>query len=377
MSVVGKLIGPLVVGDIAHGGHCVARDGGRVIFVRHALPGESVTVRLTDTSHERYWRGDAVEVHQASPLRVEAPCAIGGQCGGCDFQHVAPDAQRDLKKAVVAEQLARLGGISWDGVVEEVPGGNLRWRTRMRYRTDATGRLGMRAHRSHDIVPLPDEGCLIAQRPLHLTDWPPDTDVTVAGTAVSVAGERIEGSEMLTEFAAGRSWDVATDGFWQIHPAAADTLVRAVVEALQPEPGERALDLYCGVGLFAGALTEHGVRVQGVDSHRGTIELARGNVPSGTFWAGRVEQAISRLWRRVDLVVLDPPRAGAGRGVVEAVASRRPRAVAYVACDPAALGRDLGYFAKAGYVTREVRAFDLFPMTHHVECVALLTPERV
>lgn len=354
----------------------MARHDGRVIFVRHALPGESVTVRVTDTSHKRYWRADVVEVHRASTHRVSAPCAIAGKCGGCDFQHVSWAEQRELKATVLAEQLSRLGGVEWSGEVAAVPGGNLGWRTRMRYRTDATGRLGMRAHRSHQVVPLPEQGCLIAQRQLDRTGWPADVEVGVAADVVVVDRRRIEGPEVITESAAGRTWQVAADGFWQVHPAAADTLVTAVLEVLQPQPGERALDLYCGVGLFAGALAEHQVAVQGVDSHRGTIALARANVPTGKFLAGRVEHMLERLWRRADIVVLDPPRAGAGRRVVQAVASRQPRAIAYVACDPAALARDVKYFAALGYSLAQVRGFDLFPMTHHLEAVALLVPQN-
>lgn len=374
MTRVGELLGPVDVGDIAHGGHCVARHEGRVIFVRHALPGESVTVRVTDASHDRYWRADVVDVHRASPHRVTAPCSIAGECGGCDFQHVTWDEQRELKRTVLAEQLARLGGVDWGGDVEAVSEANLGWRTRMRYRTNEAGQLGMRAHRSHQVVSLPEDGCLIAERQLERTGWPSEIEVAVAAETVTVDGHRVQGPEVLTESAAGRQWQVAADGFWQVHPAAADTLVAAVLEMLQPQPGERALDLYCGVGLFAGALAASGVRVQGVDSHRGTIALARENVPTGVFRAGRVERTLDQLWKRTDLVVLDPPRAGAGRRVVEAVATRRPRAIAYVACDPAALGRDLGYFAHVGYRTAHVRAFDLFPMTHHIEAVACLVP---
>lgn len=185
---------------------------------------------------------------------------------------------------------------------------------------------------------------------------------------------------------------MAGDGFWQVHPAAADLLTEAVLEGLRPEPGETALDLYCGVGLFAGALVDRGCRVTGVESSRSAIEAARRNLAdarsSVRLLADRVDRALSRrpgrgrgrtrgnpLPQRVDLVVLDPPRSGAGRDVVSQVVRRRPRAIAYVACDPAALARDLGYFLRSGYRLDGLRAFDLFPMTHHLECVALITKE--
>jgi tRNA/tmRNA/rRNA uracil-C5-methylase (TrmA/RlmC/RlmD family) len=355
------VIGPVEVGPVAHGGHCVARHDGRVIFVRHALPGERVLVQVTDDSHSRFWRGDAVEVLDPSPDRVSPPCPIAGPglCGGCDFQHVALPAQRRLKASVVAEQLRRLAAIEWHGEVQAVtsPGteDGLSWRTRMRYSLDPQGRPGLRAHRSHQVIPLPPGGCRIA------------------------APGALNGSEgTVTEVAAGRRWAVAADGFWQVHPAAADTLVAAVLSGLGPEPGERAFDLYCGVGLFAGALADAGCRVWGVESNHTAVRHARSNLADladqATFVAGPVERCLKQLPDSVDLAVLDPPRAGAGAAVMRAVLARSPRAVAYVACDPAALARDLATAGSLGYHPVTINAYDLFPMTSHVECVAILTP---
>jgi tRNA/tmRNA/rRNA uracil-C5-methylase (TrmA/RlmC/RlmD family) len=376
------------VGAIAHGGHCVARHEGRVIFVRHALPGERVLVRLTDTSHERFWRADAVDILTLSADRVPVRCPVAGPglCGGCDFQHVDLTAQRRLKASVVAEQLQRLAGLAWSGEVEEVPGavGGLGWRRRMRYQVDQEGRPGLRAHRSHAVVALPGRHCPIAspgaQPPLGA--WPSGTAITVVeaatGTSVLVGDELVQGTPLVTEHAADRNWSVPADGFWQVHPGAADTLVAAVLQGLNPRAGERAFDLYCGVGLFAGALVDAGCRVWGVESYRPAVDLARQNLADAGrrahFVSGRVDRALGRLPERCDLVVLDPPRAGAGMDVVRSILSRRPRGIAYVACDPAAMARDLATAAATGYRLASLRAFDLFPMTHHVECVAILEP---
>lgn len=355
------------VGPVAHGGHCVARLDGRVVFVRHALPGERVRIQVTDTSHDAFWRADAVQVVEARPDRVESRCPAAGpgRCGGCDFQHVSLAAQRRLKAQVLAEQLDRLAGISWDGEVEAVttPGteDGLHWRTRMRYQVDQAGRVGLRRHRSHEIEPLPPGGCRIAH---------PDAMTT---TEPSDGAHQAADSSDIVEHAAGRDWHLAADGFWQVHPGAADTLVRAVLAGLQPEPGERAFDLYCGVGLFAGALTDAGVRAWGVEWSKQAITYARRNVPEARFTAGKVERVIRTLPKRTDLVVLDPPRTGAGKDVIDAVLARRPRAIAYVACDPAALARDLRRAGTGGYRPTSIRGFDLFPMTHHLEAVALLT----
>lgn len=192
---------------------------------------------------------------------------------------------------------------------------------------------------------------------------------------------RVHGRGFVRERAIDRTWRVGSGGFWQVHPMAAGLLVEAVMQGLMPRKGETALDLYCGVGLFAGALAERVGEtgaVLGIESGKRAVEDARHNL--GDFdrvriEQGKVESALPRTGiTEADLVVLDPPRTGAGRATVEHVASLGPRRVAYVACDPAALARDLGYFAAAGYAPRRLRAFDLFPMTHHVECVAILEP---
>lgn len=362
------------VGPIAHGGHCVARLDGRVVFVRHALPGERVRIAVTDTSHDAFWRADAVEVVEAGPDRVDSRCPAAGpgRCGGCDFQHVSLAGQRRLKAQVLAEQLDRLAGIDWDGVVEpvETPGteDGLHWRTRMRYQVDETGRAGLRRHRSHEVEPLPAQGCPIAHPETpSVADrtWEPGAEILAVARAAPTDTE-------VVEHAAGRDWQVAVDGFWQAHPGAADILVRTVLDGLAPRPGERAFDLYCGVGLFAGALVDAGARAWGVEWSRSAIARARRNVPGARFTAGKVERVLRTLPERTDLVVLDPPRTGAGKEVVDAVLARRPRAIAYVACDPAALARDLSRAARRGYRPSSIRAFDLFPMTHHLETVAIL-----
>jgi tRNA/tmRNA/rRNA uracil-C5-methylase (TrmA/RlmC/RlmD family) len=352
----------VVVERVAHGGHCVARlhatDGpGRVIFVRHALPGERVVVEITEgTDGDRFWRGDAVEVPEPSPDRVDPPCPYAGpgRCGGCDFQHVTLERQRSLKADVVREQLSRLAGLDLDVVVEPVPGrppheqDGLRWRIRQRYVELPGGRRGMRKHRSHDVVEVDD--CLIAG---------PPADHTVHGIG----------------------FEVGDDGFWQVHPGAPEVLVDTVLAFLAPQPGESVLDLYAGVGLFARFLADAvggSSRVTLVEGDLRACGHAEANIPGATVLPGAVAAVLGGVAvAPVDLVVLDPPREGARRTVVEAVAARAPRAVAYVACDPAALARDIAIFTEHGYALKQLRALDLFPMTHHVECVALLTSESV
>lgn len=388
-DVEDRLIGPLDVGPIAHGGHCVARWEGRVVFVRHSLPGESVMVRVTDTSHAKFWRGDAVEILTAAPDRVTAPCAVAGpgQCGGCDFQHVDLAAQRRLKADVVAEQLLRLAGLVWEGEVEQVSTPDttegLGWRTRMRYHVNGEGKVGLRAHRSHEVILLPEHGCPLAAPvtvPVAGGEFPPGAELVAAPGTLLVDNRLEVGASRILEEAAGRYWEVAADGFWQVHPGAPDTLVGVVLDGVRPQAGESAFDLYCGVGLFTGALADHGCEVWAIEQGKAAIQAAHRNLRDVSkqvhLSVGRVERQIARLPRSTDVVVLDPPRTGAGKAVLQAVATRTPRVIAYVACDPAALARDLQTAQTLGYSLQSLRAFDLFPMTHHVECVAILVPSE-
>lgn len=390
---VGQVIGPVRIAAVAHGGHFVGRHEGRVLFVRDTAPGELVMVRLTDVSRPSFWRADAVELLEASPDRVPAPCPISGRCGGCDFQHLTAAAQRRTKAQVVAEQFERLAGIDVealtgrgvDDLVEPAdadhPDELLGWRTRMRYRTRGV-HLAMREHRSNALVDLPDQVCLIAEPRATGADvaaFAPASEILAvvsddAEPTVLDLGRRDAPVPLVHQRVNDISYEVSASGFWQVHPHAAAVLSDAVIAALHPRPGERALDLYCGVGLFAGQLAAAGVRVTGFEADADAVASARRNVPRARFQRATVERAARKL-PDADLVVLDPPRKGAGAAVCGAVAGRRPRAIAYVACDPASLARDVATFAQHGYRIVGLRAFDLFPMTHHVECVALLEPD--
>ncbi|MET8556416.1 class I SAM-dependent RNA methyltransferase [Streptomyces sp. NPDC004959] len=420
------------VGPVAHGGHCVARtQEGRVLFVRHTLPGERVVARVTDGAEDsRFLRADAVEILDASKDRIEAPCPFAGpgRCGGCDWQHAKPGAQRRLKADVLREQLERLAGLTpeqanWDGTVlpaegDKLPAGEVpAWRTRVQYAIDEDGHAGLRRHRSHEVEPI--DRCLIAaegvsELGIESRDWSGmDTVEAIAATGsqdrqviltprpgarlplvqldkpVSVLRvdekdggvHRVHGRAFVRERADEHTWRVGNGGFWQVHPKAADTLVRAAMQGLTPRKGETALDLYCGVGLFAGALAdrvgEKGA-VLGIETSKRAVEDARHNLadhPRVRIEQGKVDQVLPRTGiTEADLIVLDPPRAGAGKATVRHLTTLTPRRIAYIACDPAALARDLKHFAENGYRVRVLRAFDLFPMTHHVECVAILEP---
>ncbi|GIG38052.1 class I SAM-dependent RNA methyltransferase [Cellulomonas pakistanensis] len=408
----------LEVGPVAHGGHCVARlrtpgdDGpGRVVFVRHALPGEQVVARLTETGDTaRFWRADAVDVLEASPDRVDSawPEAGPGGVGGGELAHVRPAAQRAWKAAVLAEQLQRLARVERTVPVRALPGdderGGLGWRTRVGFLADREGRAGMRRFRSHDVVavssmPLMSDALadldLLGRRwsggarieavapaggdaPIVLVDDQPFDlrrgKVDPRPNARSAVREQVRVGE--------REWAyrVAAAGFWQVHREAPAALTGAVLDALGDVDGGRVLDLYSGAGLFtlplADAVGSSG-SVVAVEGDARAVRDARRNLhdrPRVALHGGDVAEVLTSgaAGAGVDAVVLDPPRVGAGRDVVRAVAGLAPRRVVYVACDPAALARDVAYLAEEGYGLADVTGYDLFPMTHHVEAVAVL-----
>jgi len=420
----------LAVGEVAHGGWCVCRenDTGRVVFVRHALPGERVLALITQST-TRFARADAVEILVPSPDRVPAPCPYAGPgaCGGCDWQHASLPAQRELKAAVIAQQLRRLAGIDLDIPVEAVPGDEegLDWRTTVTFAVGEHGVAGLRRHRSHQVIGVSQ--CLIAH-PLVTSAgvtgrrWPgfeqvevavapatgdrgillsgrgrPDPDELSAMPADSVqvaarSGARtpLRGRGYLTQRAAGRDWRVSLGGFWQVHPGLADVLADSVMAALDPQPGEVALDLYSGVGLFAGLLAQAVGRagaVTAIEHDQAAVRDARHNLrewPWARAHRGDVAEVLGRIGLgEASVVVLDPPRTGVGRPVIDLLcgslppAGRRPaehrlRRMAYVSCDPATLARDLRLLLEGGWRLDRLRAFDAFPMTHHVECLATL-----
>lgn len=398
----GQLV-EVTTGDVANGGWCVARPGdGPVIFVRHALPGELIRARITEVT-TRFARADAVEILTASPDRVPPPCphARPGGCGGCDWQHASLPAQRALKAAVIAEQLRRLAGVEREVTVEPVPAGpgllgkppgpGLGWRTRVRFAVRQDGMAGLRAHRSHEVIDVGE--CPIAHPAINELGvtrrrWPAATSVTaIAGTERTLIVEERGGQgragqgDWTRQHAAGRDWRVSVGAFWQVHPGAADALADAVVAALEPRPGDSILDLYCGAGLFTGVLAPMagpGGSVTGVEGDAAAVRDARHNLREWR-WVRVHRGDVAKVLRRGDLpparlVVADPPRAGLAREVVSYLDDVRNRAerFAYVSCDPATLARDIRLLLARGWSFSGLRAFDAFPMTHHVECVATL-----
>jgi tRNA/tmRNA/rRNA uracil-C5-methylase (TrmA/RlmC/RlmD family) len=366
----------LRVDSPADGGAVVGRYDGRVVFARHSLPGERV--RADVTAHAaRFWRADALEVLEASPHRVDPVCPWyrPGGCGGCGWLHADPAFQLTLKAEVLQQTLRRIGGIEWPVVVRSI-GPAAGWRTRVTLAVDQAGRAGLHPVASHDIVPIED--CLQVAPELDLPDllrreWTPGGRVHVAWSDAGRSvqdGDQREGPEEHVHSVSGRRFMRPAEGFWQSHRDGAQALVTAVLGLAGP--ASSITDLYAGVGLFGLTLRDAfpGARVTPVEGDPNAARWARRNAAG----AARVLALDVRRWRArpCDLLVLDPPRAGAGPQVVAQIAAADPASVVYVSCDPATLARDLRTFAQHGYRPDHIEGFDLFPGTSHIETVVRL-----
>lgn len=367
--------------SIAHGGHCIARYDGRVIFVRHAIPGERVIVEISDVT-KSFARGNCISVIKASKHRVSPPCSFArfDGCGGCDFQHIDPSYQRELKSEIIKEQFSRLAKIEIDVEVEEVKP-NLHWRSRMEFTVSANGKVGLYASRSNQIVEI--DKCLIAHEDINIekinqAKLPKSKRIDVAITSKGQSAVVIEGREnlgLIEEQVDDINFSLNPITFWQSHRMAPTVLSQVVRDYVQAGPADHIFDLYGGAGLFSAALlSQLGVagRITLIESDENAIIDARRNFalePRVEIVEAKVEASLKK-YRAASVVLLDPPRAGAGERVISSIASLTPRTIVYVACDPASLARDSAYLAVQGYKLDQIRAFDLFPMTAHMEIVA-------
>lgn len=390
----------LVTGAPANGGSCVAHHEGRVVFVRYALPGERVRARVS-AERGSYWHAEVVEVMEPSDDRIAPLCPIAGVDGAgcCDLAFATPAAVRTLKAQVVANQLERLGGHRWDG--EALPltpdSGPAGWRTRVRLDVGADGRPGF--HRYHSDELVTDLRC--AQLPpgmldgLAGTDWPPAAQLHVA---IDDDGQRhvvrtlrrgrrtattvVEGGYEAVQRVGARGWRVPVTAFWQAHRDAVGVYSDLVADWAQPGAGATVWDLYGGAGVFAAALADavgESGRVLSVDTSRTATRAARAaleDLPQVDVVTDSVRRTLTAQGAsatRADVAVLDPPRAGAGREVIDLLAAAGVPRVVHIGCEAASFARDIGLYRGHGYAVEKIRVFDAFPLTHHTECVALLT----
>jgi tRNA/tmRNA/rRNA uracil-C5-methylase (TrmA/RlmC/RlmD family) len=388
----------LTVGAAANGGSCIARHEGRVVFVRYALPGERVVARVTD-ERAKHWHAAAVDILEPSEDRVDSLCPIAGVDGSgcCDLAFVKPSAARDLKGGVVANQLERLGGFAWSGQAEEVGVDDATgWRTRVRLDTNADGQAGFHRYHSSELV-TDLNGAQLADGLLDGLDesrWPPGVEIHVAldddgvrhvvrtgprSARKSAQTQVIEGEYESTQRVGDRQWRVPVTAFWQAHRGAAALYSDLIAEYARLQPGQTAWDLYGGAGVFAAGLADAGGesgRVLTVDTSRGSARAARSalaDLGCVSVVTDSVRRALTSERHRADVAVLDPPRTGAGREVIDLLAAAEVPRIIHIGCEAASFARDVGLYVSHGYDVEKLRVFDSFPLTHHVECIAVLT----
>ena len=401
---------------MAHGGSALGRHEGRVIFVPYTIPGETVRVEIME-ARTRWGRGHLLEILDPSPHRVEPPCPYFGpdKCGGCHFQHMAYEAQAEYKREVVVDQLARLGGLH-DANVQEIIGAAEPWayRNHAQFSTTPEGQLGFLTTDTHHVVSV--EECLILDpllddlRAALDMEWPQlhrlslrcgsatgdrmaifelndyedfdiEVDFPVSCVILLADGEAVVlmGNTFLEEQVAGRDYRISANSFFQVNTAGAEALVALVHESLAPTSSDTLLDLYCGVGLFGLSLADQVGRVLGVEADPSAAADFRHNargMDHVELIEGKTQSVLPRITEPVDLLLLDPPRSGAGQGIIDQIAHLKPRRIAYVSCDPATLARDARHLTENGFLLQEVQPVDLFPQTFHVETVALFARQE-
>ena len=387
----------LEIEKVAHGGIFVARHQGRVVFVSHTAPGEKVRARVFEDKGGSFARAETIEVIEASGSRVphiwKEAARLGA--GGAEFGHLKLDYQRKLKSEVLAESLSRMSGIEREVRVHQVPGDDLTnglgYRTRIQLHVSPEGIAGPYKERTHEVVPvksLPLANAEINELGIHLKNWQDVKRIEIATASTGgvqwLIDKKVKGDKKLVERALGRSFRISSGGFWQVHRGAAELLAGEVLEmASGLDPQANNLDLYGGVGLFSGALatkfgkelnitTVESSKVATSDAGANLIDLAKHKAiaaPVEGFLKAQIKQG---LVLGAATVVLDPPRAGAGKEVIDQLVFLRPARIIYVACDPVSLARDLKSLMAGGYRLEQIKAFDLFPHTHHFETIASL-----
>lgn len=387
----------LKIEKVAHGGIFVARHLGRVVFVSHTAPGERVRARVFEDKGGSFCRAETIDVLEASGSRVPHIWKEAEKkgAGGAEFGHLKLEYQRKLKSEVLSESLSRMGGIQREIEVMPVPGDELTnglgYRTRIQLHVSPEGVAGPYKERTHQVVQvksLPLAVDEINELGIHLKNWQDVKRIEISSSSTGglqwLIDKKIKGDTKLVERALGRSFRISSGGFWQVHRGAAELLAQEVIQLSEGlDPTANNLDLYGGVGLFSGALaTKYGKnlnittvessKVATADAGANLVDLAKHkavSAPVEGFLKAQIKQGLNLEGATV---VLDPPRAGAGKQVVDQLTFLKPSKIVYVACDPVSLARDLKFLLSAGYKLEHIKAFDLFPHTHHFESLASL-----
>ena len=384
---IGDII-TLDIGSIANGGHFIARHNNQIIFVRHSIPGEKANVKITAVN-SKFAFGDAIEILKKSKDRVEAPCKYARPegCGGCDFQHIKSQAQSILKRTVIQDQFKRIAKIE---VIPEListePSNGLNWRSRLNLSVSENKNLGFRAYRSNKIIEV-DE-CLIALKGINDSEifskkWDNENNLKISYSSerdinISQFGKTVSGSNNLREVVDDNKYEISPQSFWQSHKNAPRLLLEQVIKFANIKKSQKICDLYGGVGLFTlpiSKLTGENGEVHLIEMDSICIKDASkmfGDVKNIFIHHGKVEQKLGSI-KKIDTIILDPPRNGVSKQVINQMIEKKPKSIIYVSCNPSTLARDSKNLLDNKYALSNIVGLDLFPMTHHIECVAYFT----
>ena len=374
---------------IVPGGFGLAFAENLTVFVPLAARGDRLRVEINKTKGKIAF-AEIVEIIEPSPERVEAPCVYFGACGGCDFQQMPYQIQLDAKVEIIRDCLRRIGKIDFPEKINVIPSPKpLRYRARAQWHLDTRSRkFGYFRRNSHEVIDVKTCPILTTELQKTLTDlrenilwenfWSNKVEIEAAsaGEKVSVySSEIVEPTEEINFMVGGEKYFYSSKSFFQGNPFLIESLLKT---ALENASGETALDLYCGVGLFTLPLARKFTNVKGVEAFPEAIDFAEKSMENARlenieFHRESVDDflAENRL-ENVDFVLLDPPRAGAEKSVIENIIRIRPSEISYVSCEPSVLARDLRIFMDNGYQIEKITALDLFPQTHHVETVVRL-----
>ena len=394
-----------------YGGDALARlPDGRAVFIPYGLPDERLLIRLTEEK-ERYARGEISEILAPSPDRIEPRCPHFQECGGCHYQHTPYQKQLQIKEAILADQLRRVGKIA-NPPVKNIHPSPTPWnyRNHIQFHVAQDGRPGFLKHHSNEIVPIYE--CHLPEESLNEI-WPSfdleyipgldrislrsgeegqdilillesqgqepfefDVDLPLSAVLQGPGGEIVlSGDDFTIIPVLDFPFVVSAGSFFQTNTKVAENLVKYLLEVLPLEKSTVCLDVYCGVGLFSAFLAPRVKKVIGIESNPSACEdylynLAKfANVALYDLPADNVMPA---LGISPDIIILDPPRAGLSKTVLDSVVDLDPGLIVYISCDPATLARDIQRFYKQGYSLEETTPFDMFPQTYHIESFNLL-----
>ncbi|MFQ5872713.1 MAG: class I SAM-dependent RNA methyltransferase [Dehalococcoidia bacterium] len=376
--------------DIGHGGEAIGRADGQVVFAAYGIPGEKALVEGRQRKRD-YIKGRVTEVLEPSPHRTTPPCADFGTCGGCQWQHIDYSFQLELKQRILREQLERIGKISSPYVPPTHPTPSpWHYRNHARFSVNRAGDLGFT--RADDYQFLAIDYCHLMHPEINsaLADF---QGKCAGAHQVSIrygvaTGERLvqpplhhlgiemgSGQAHFTEVLFGYRFRVSGPSFFQVNTPQAERLVAAVRDRLGLKGDELLVDAYAGVGTFAALFAPYVKKVLAIEESSSAMKDAKVNCApfrNVELALSKAEAALPELSERPDVVILDPPRVGCHRKVLEALLELAPPKIVYVSCDPATLARDLGILCRDGYRLKEALPVDMFPQTYHIESVSTL-----